>query len=103
MSTTDEAIALARRIVDSVDPNSKRITPHPDCIAGIGGSLVLSRALLAATSPGAQYRAGMESACNIAEGHPCDEDGFFMILRIVAAIRAAIAALPAPTTEEQHG
>lgn len=42
--TTDEEIALARRIVESVDPNNKRLTPHPDTIAGIGGSVSLSPA-----------------------------------------------------------
>jgi hypothetical protein len=114
--TTDEAIALARRIVaDGWNPDDLPLYPHEKVA-------VLARALIDATSPGAQFRAGMEAAAEAAidvcrkEAEAClndispgDEIGSReararagVLLDIEADIRAAIAALPALTTEEQQ-
>lgn len=77
--------------------------------------MFLAHALIAATSPGAQFRAGMEAALEVAgraawkhEGNDAysqgmDRGAWEQVKACVAAIRAAIAALPALTTEEQHG
>lgn len=98
---TDEAIALARRIVQAGDVGEYRWPEET--------TRDLARALIDATSPGAQYRAGMEAAtevihkrieadravhCGTIARATLDRDAIISGAHI-AAIRAAIAALPA--------
>lgn len=76
----DEAISLARRIVDEAKCDS----------ISDAQKTRLARALIDATSPGAQYRAGAGWAAEI-----CIEKGADDVYACASAIRRAIAALPA--------
>lgn len=81
-------IALARRIVQAGDVGEYRWPEET--------TRVLSRALLDATSPGAQYRAGMERAMEVIKPFACSicaESGAIGAAR--RALRMVLVALPA--------